>query len=194
MPVTLRDRLGQANWQLILAAPVAAGILHICATLAAPYLTADSAYSRLAPALPVNKMHVLSEVGPGSDPLPFLSPDARYAFCRFDTSAGPVTVTATLPPDPGWMLAVMSPQGDNIYASASTPGRSTPITLALVPSEEHFLGVTPEARGIARDTEPPVALAAKHGIVVVRAPDRGISYRRDTEAALSTARCSASHF
>lgn len=192
--MTLRDRLGQANWQLILAAPVAAGILHICATLAAPYLTADSAYSRLAPALPVNKMQVLSEVGPGSDPLPFLSPDARYAFCRFDTSAGPVTVTATLPPDPGWMLAVMSPQGDNIYASASTPGRSTPITLALVPSEEHFLGVTPEARGIARDTEPPVALAAKHGIVVVRAPDRGFSYRRDTEAALSTARCSASHF
>lgn len=192
--MTLRDRLGQANWQLILAAPVAAGILHICATLAAPYLTADSAYSRLAPALPVNKMQVLSEVGPGSDPLPFLSPDARYAFCRFDTSAGPVTVTATLPPDPGWMLAVMSPQGDNIYASASTPGRSTPITLALVPSEEHFLGVTPEARGIARDTEPPVALAAKHGIVVVRAPDRGFSYRRDTEAALSSARCSATHF
>jgi hypothetical protein len=139
-------------------------------------------------------MQVLSEVGPGSAPLPFLSPDARYAFCRFDTSAGPVTVTATLPPDPGWMLAVMSPQGDNLYASASTPGRPTPIVLALVPSEEHFLGVTPEAHGIARGTEPPVALAARHGIVVVRAPDRGFSYRRDTEAALSTARCTATHF
>lgn len=192
--MTLRDRLGQANWQLILAAPVAAGILHICATLAAPYLTADSAYSRLAPALPVNKMQVLAEITPGSEPLPFLSPDARYALCRFDTSAGPVTVTATLPPDPGWMLAVMSPQGDNIYASASTPGRITPITLALVPSEEHFLGVTPEARGIARNADPPVALAAQHGIVVVRAPDRGFSYRRDTDASLSTARCSATHF
>ena len=166
----------------------------ICATLAAPYLTADSAYSRLAPGLPVNKMHVLSEVGPGAAPLPFLSPDARYAFCRFDTAAGPVTVTATLPPDPGWMLAVMTPQGDDIYASASTPGRPTPIMLALVPSEEHFLGVTPEAHGIARGTEPPVALAARHGIVVVRAPDRGFSYRRDTEAALSTARCTATHF
>lgn len=194
MPMTLRDRLGQANWQLILAAPVAAGILHICATLAAPYLTADSAYARLAPALPVNKMQVLGEITPGSEPLPFLSPDARYALCRFDTSAGPVTVTATLPPDPGWMLAVMSPQGDNLYASASTPGRTTPIALALVPSEDHFLGVTPEARGIARDADPPVALAAKHGIVVVRAPDRGISYRRDTEASLNSARCSATHF
>lgn len=192
--MTLRDRLGQANWQLILAAPVAAGILHICATLAAPYLTADSAYSRLAPALPVNRMQVLAEITPGSEPLPFLSPDARYALCRFDTSAGPVTVTATLPPDPGWMLAVMSPQGDNIYVTASTPGRITPITLALVPSEEHFLGVTPEARGIARDAEPPVALAAQRGIVVVRAPDRGFSYRRDTNASLSTARCSATQF
>jgi len=192
--MTLRDRLGQANWQLILAAPVGAGILHICATLAAPYLTADSAYARLAPALPVNKMQVLGEITPGSEPLPFLSPDARYALCRFDTSAGPVTVTATLPPDPGWMLAVMSPQGDNLYASASTPGRTTPIALALVPSEDHFLGVTPEARGITRDADPPVALAAKHGIIVVHAPDRGISYRRDTEASLRLARCSATHF
>jgi len=194
MPVTLRDRLSEANWQLILAAPVAAGILHICATLAAPYLTADSAYNRLAPALPINKMRVLPEIGPGSQPLPFLSPDARYALCRFDTSAGPVTVTATLPPDPGWMLSVMSPQGDNIYVSASTPGRPTPITLALVPSEEHFLGVTPEARGIARDADPPVALAAKHGIVVIRAADRGPSYQRDTDATLSAAHCSAAHF
>ncbi len=192
--MTLRDRLGQANWQLILAAPVAAGILHICATLAAPYITADSAFSRLAPGLPLNKMRMLSEIAPGSEPLPFLSPDARYALCRFDTSAGPVSVTATLPPDPGWMLAVMTPQGDNIYASASTPGRPTPITLALVPSEEHFLGVTPEARGIARDTDPPVALAARRGIVVIRAPDRGFSYQGDTEASLNAARCSASHF
>ena len=48
--------LRNANWQLILAAPVAAGILHICATFAAPYLTAASAYSRLAPGLPVNRM------------------------------------------------------------------------------------------------------------------------------------------
>jgi hypothetical protein len=92
------------------------------------------------------------------------------------------------------MLAVMSPQGDNIYVSASTPGRTTPIALALVPSEEHFLGITPEARGVARDADPPVALAAKHGIVAIRAPDRGSSYQRATEASLSAARCSATHF
>jgi uncharacterized membrane protein len=194
MPMTLRDRLANANWQLILAAPVAAGILHICATLAAPYLTAASAYSRLAPALPINKMQVLADIAPGGEPLPFLSPDARYALCRFDTSRGPVSVEATLPPDPGWMLAVVSPQGDNLYASASTPGRPTPITLALVPSEEHFLGVTPEARGIARDVQPPVPIAATRGIVVLRGPDEGFSYRREVEAALAAASCSGARF
>jgi uncharacterized membrane protein len=194
MPMNLRDRFKDANWQLILAAPIAAGILHICATFAAPYLTAASAYSRLAPALPVNRMQVLHALTPGAEPLPFLSPDARYAMCRFDATNGPVTVAAMLPPDPGWMLAVISPQGDNVYAAASTPGRPTPISLVLVPSEDHFLGVTPEARGIARDTQPPVAIAATQGIVVVRGPDKGLSYRSEVEADLKRARCSGRSF
>ncbi len=192
--MNLHNPLKNANWQLIIAAPIAAGILHICATLAAPYLTAASAFSRLAPALPVNKMQVLHPISPGTEPLPFLSPHARYAMCRFDSSGGPVSVTATLPPDPGWMLAVISPQGDNVYAAASTPGRETPITLVLVPSENHFLGVTPEARGIARDAQPPAVIAATRGIVVVRGPDKGIAYRGEVERDLRKAACSGRPF
>jgi uncharacterized membrane protein len=194
MQINLRQRLKKANWQLIIAVPIAAGILHICATLAAPYLTAASAFSRLAPALPVNKMQVLHNIAPGSEPLPFLSPHARYAMCRFDATNGPVSVAATLPPDPGWMLAVITPQGDNIYAAASVPGRETPITLVLVPSEKHFLGVTPEARGIARDVQPPVAIAATRGIVVVRGPDKGLAYRSEVERNLRQAACSGRPF
>lgn len=192
--LNLRDKLRHANWQLIIAAPIAAAILHICATLAAPYLTAASAYTRLAPALPLNKMEVLHAITPETEPLPFLSPHARYAMCRFDSSNGPVSITATLPSDPGWMLAVISPQGDNVYAAASTPGRSTPIRLVLVPSEDHFLGVTPEARGIARDIQPPVAIAAVSGIVVVRGPDKGLAYRNEVEANLRKAHCSGRSF
>jgi uncharacterized membrane protein len=194
MQINLRQRLAKANWQLILAAPIAAAILHICATFAAPYLTAASAFSRLAPALPENKMLVLRDIKPGAEPLPFLSPHARYAMCRFDSANGPVNVSATLPPDPGWMLAVITPQGDNVYAAASTPGRDTPISLVLLPSESHFLGVTPEARGIARDAQPPVAIAAKHGIVVMRGPDKGTAYRSDVERNLRTAACSGRSF
>ena len=194
MPINIRDKLKGANWQLILAAPVAAGILHICATMAAPYLTAASAYSRLAPGLPVNKMQVLGPITPGAEPLPFLSPDARYAMCRFDTARGPVDVSAMLPADQGWTLTVISPQGDNLYATASVPARPTPVAVVLVPSEEHFLGVTPEARGIAREEQPPAAIAATHGIVVLRGPDKGLSYQRQVETALKAAHCSARSF
>ncbi len=194
MQINLRERLKHANWQLIIAAPIAAGILHICATLAAPYLTAASAYSRLAPALPVNKMQVLHDIAPGTEPLPFLSPDARYAMCRFDASNGPVSISATLPPDPGWMLAVITPQGDNVYAAASAPGRETPITLVLVPSENHFLGVTPEARGVAGDRQPPVAVAATRGIVVIRGPDKGLAYRAEAQRNMKRATCSGRPF
>lgn len=192
--MNIRDTLKNPNWQLIIAAPVAAAILHICATMAAPYLTADTAYSRLAPALPVNKMRVLKPVAPGKEPLPFLSPDVRYAMCRFDTSQGPVTVAASLPPDPGWTLTVHSPHGSNLYAAASTPGRRTPISLVLVPSVDRFLGVTPEARGIPRATQPPLAITATHGIVVVRGPEKGFAYTRQVDAELKKARCSARTF
>lgn len=186
--------LQNINWQLILAVPVAAGILHICATLAAPYLTAASAYSRLAPALPVNRMQVLNVSTPGAEPLPFLSPDARYAMCSFDTSGGPVSVASTLPPDIGWTLTVMTPQGDNLYAAASVPSRPTPISLVLVPSEDAFLGVTPEARGIAREAQPPTVVSALRGIIIVRGPDKGFSYQQHVEAVLRDARCTARTF
>lgn len=192
--MNLREKLKRANWQLIIAAPIAAGILHICATLAAPNLTAASAYSRLAPALPLNKMQMLSVVEPGAQPLPFFSPDARYALCSFDAASGPVLVEATLPADPGWMLAVVTPQGDNVYASASSPDRSTPISLVLVPSQDVFLGVTPEARGIARGTQPPVPVAATRGIVVVRGPEKGQAYEGEVVANLKSARCSGRPF
>jgi len=186
--------LKNVNWPFVLAVPVAAGILHICATLAAPYLTAASAYSRLAPGLPVNRMQVLNTSAPGAEPLPFMSADARYAMCRFDTSGGPVSVASTLPPDSGWTLTVMTPQGDNIYGAASVASRPTPIALVLVPSEEAFLGVTPEARGIARDIQQPTVLSAARGIVVVRAPDKGFAYRQHVDAVLKDTHCTARAF
>jgi len=186
--------LRNANWQLILAAPVAAGILHICATFAAPYLTAASAYSRLAPGLPVNRMQLLPVAAAGAEPLPFASPDARYAMCRFNTSAGPVDVSATLPPDLGWTLTVVTPEGDNIYATASVPSRPTPVTLVLVPSDDAFLGVTMEARGIANSATPPTAVAATRGIIVVRGPDKGFAYQHQVDTVLRDAKCTARAF
>ena len=67
-------------------------------------------------------------------------------------------------------------------------------SLVLLPSEEHSLGVTPEARGIARDMQPPTPVSATRGIVVVRGPDKGLSYQRQVEAELKDARCTARSF
>jgi uncharacterized membrane protein len=115
-------------------------------------------------------------------------------MCRFDTSNGPVSIGTTLPPDIGWTLSVMTPQGDNIYATASVPQRPTPVALVLVPSEEAFLGVTPEARGIAREAQPPTVVSATRGIVIVRGPDKGFAYQRHVEATLKDAHCTPRSF
>jgi len=64
----------------------------------------------------------------------------------------------------------------------------------LVPSDDRFLGVTPEARGIARGTQPPLAVSASRGIVVVRGPDNGFAYQQRVLAGLKEARCSGHTF
>jgi len=194
MPLKVPQSIRHPNWRFIFAALVGAAILHICATMAAPYLTAESAYSRLAPALPINKVRILEPIAPGAEPLPFFPPDVRYAMCRFDTSKGPVSVAATLPADTGWTITVHAPNGNNLYAAASNPGRPTPISLLFIPSSEQFLGVTPEARGIARSTQPPQAISAARGIVILRGPQKGIAYTRYIDAELKKIACSGPKF
>ena len=133
MPLNLREKLQHANWQLIIAAPIAAGILHICAThgraLSHRRLRLQPAGAGAARQQHAGAAHA---VAPGAEPLPFLSPDARYAMCHFDATQGPVSVNGDAAGRRrAGCSAVISPQGDNIYAAASTPGRPTPITLVL---------------------------------------------------------------
>lgn len=194
MPLKIPQSIRHPHWRFIFAALIAAAILHICATMAAPYLTGESAYSRLAPALPINKVRILDPVAPGAEPLPFFAPDARYAVCRFDTGKGPVSVAATLPADVGWTITVHAPNGNNLYAAASNPNQATPILLMLIPSSEQFLGVTPEARGIARSTQPPQAISAQQGIVIVRGPQKGLAYTHVVAAQLKKLACSGPAF
>lgn len=174
----------------VATALVAAGILHIGATFAHSYLATSSAYQRLAPQLPVNAMTVLPPVTPADQPLAFLGADARYALCRIDTAEGPVTIEARLP-GPGWTLTLTSPEGETLYAASGQPDRPLDAALKLVPSDERFLGLTPEARGLAAETVP-LVVAAPSGMVVLRAPDKGLAYRALIEAELRRARCAPS--
>jgi uncharacterized membrane protein len=170
------------------AALFAVGILHIVVTLAAPELVISPAYDRLAQALPVNQMQILPPVTPAAQPLPFIAPDARYALCRFDATDGAVAITASLP-GPGWMLALYSAEGENFFASVAQPGRQTDVSLLLIPSDERFTGLTPEARGQSPSPETTLTVPAQRGLAVVRAPNQGQAYNDRNLAQLKRAHC-----
>ncbi len=172
----------------VLAALVAVAILHILATLAAPHLATAPAVARLADRLPLNAMTILPPVARGAQPLPYLAPDARYAMCRFDTTRNAVSLAATLP-EVGWSLAIYTPAGENIYAATGQPGQTTTAAIRLVPSGDQFTGLTPESRGLAPAPQQQLVFAIRSGIAVVRAPERGDSYRAATEAGLALASC-----
>lgn len=180
--------MGRIELRIVAAAVVAIAILHICATLAAPHLAVAPAYSRLAAALPLNTMKILPPVSASSQPLPFAGPDSRYAMCRFETTSSPVALTATLP-DVGWTLALYSSAGENIYAASGQYGQRTDISIKLIPSGDLFSGLSPESRGLAPVEQQPLAFAAKQGVAVLRAPDRGFGYQALTEQLLKQATC-----
>lgn len=176
------------KWRLVVAALLSVGILHILATLATPSLTAASAFARLKTQLPANKMVVLEPLSPEKQMLPFLPADSRYAMCRFDMAKGPVSVAASLP-DAGWSLALYTPEGDSFYVATGAQGQRTDLSVLLVSTDDRFMGLTPEARGVPADRIASVPVAARQGLAVVRAPDRGFAYKAMTESLLKLANC-----
>jgi uncharacterized membrane protein len=181
-------RMTSINVPLAAAALFAAAILHILATLATPHLVPASGYGRLAGDLPENTMQILPAVMPNAQPLPFLSPDARYAVCRFDTRDGAVRISAVLP-EPGWVLALFSPAGDNFFTSVASPERRPDVTILLVPGEDAWRTGSEGGPGVAVTQETTLTIPANEGIAIVRAPDRGEAYRPRAMAELKRALC-----
>jgi hypothetical protein len=180
------------QWRYLLLLPVAAGIVHLIATFMAMSDTRNSAYAQLAQ-LPLNVMKVQPPVTAGHQLLPFLAPDARYAICRFSARKGPVDVKAVLPGN-GWTLGVYYPDGSTGYFAAGATGRPTQVAITLVPGDDRFLGLSPQALGKPAGAQPQVSVIAKDGLVVVRAPDRGASNLPGDEAILAKAVCAAQPF
>jgi uncharacterized membrane protein len=177
--------LREASWRTLVAAALLGGIVHITATMAVPLVSSGHALARLRDALPPNQMLVLPPPAPGSQPLPFLTPDALYAMCRYDISVDSLVVTAAV--QAGWTLSLHTPQGDNFYVMPGQEVRRD-VSLTVVPSAER-LGefVATPRRVSANDTHVPSP--SWQGIVVVRAPLRGLAWRAETEAALRRTTC-----
>lgn len=187
--MSLIGRLQNLNWRLIGAALVAVGVVHICATLAAPMLFgANSAYRLLAARLPPNKLFILPAVSSAIQPLPFMSDDVRYAVCRIDTANGPVGVEIVLP-DRGWTASLYSETGETLYVASGQMGRSLILFFEVISSEERFTGPPLQAKSTSLSKQPPVVLNARKGLLIVRAPERGFAYQASVEADLARTRC-----
>ena len=178
------------KWMSLAALPVATGVVHIIATLLAMNTTAGSAYRRLVPGLELNSMKILPPVSQGHQPAPFMTTDARYAMCRFDTAKGPVTVSAVLP-DLGWTMGIYRPDGATAYFATAAPGKLNDISVTIVPSDDRFIGLSASERKDAAVPESRLSIAAREGLIVVRAPEKGLAYRAETEKDLARAACSA---
>jgi uncharacterized membrane protein len=179
--------------RLLLIVLISAAIVHILATFTAPMMAGSTPYVRLAQTAPLHAFTVLPPVTPQSQPLPFLGPDARYAVCRYDTGRGAVAINARLPAK-GWSLSLYSPEGDNTYTTLGQDGQQAVVALLLTPAADRFLGLTPEANGRVSDAQSALSLPGGRGLAVIRAPDRGLAYRRETEAILAKATCTSKPF
>jgi uncharacterized membrane protein len=176
----------QIGWRTIVGAVLLAGIVHITATLAVPLMGPGNAFRKLRDTLPVNQMVFLPPPTPNTQLLPFVAADALYAACRFDLSATPVAVSAMLS-DPGWTLSLHTPQGDNFYAMPAQQLRRSEVSFVISPASERLVDIVSSRRfsGDESQIESPVT----EGLVLVRAPLRGLAWRAETEAKLRRASC-----
>lgn len=169
------------------AALMAAGVVHIVAALALAELGTARPFARLKPVLAANTATLLEPVSPGRQPLPFMMPHMAYAVCRFDVRAGPVLVKTTLEAD-GWSLSLHGPGGENFHLVPGTAQRLTPVELIIVPPGNRFYAHTPELL-FMNEQVPEVKPAEPEGLVVLRAPFRGVADRIDVERRLAQLVC-----
>jgi uncharacterized membrane protein len=173
------------SWRTVLAAALLGGIVHILATFVASLVTGGHAYGLLIDQLPANRMLVLPQQSPGKQVLPELPPDMLYAMCRYDLQEGVLAVRATVV-GPGWSLSVHTPKGSNFYVLTGQPDRSTDVSFLLVPSTPDAVHSIPRRESPA-DTQ--IASPSLEGVVVLRAPLRGLAWTAEIEAILQRASC-----
>ncbi|MCL4765776.1 MAG: DUF1254 domain-containing protein [Hyphomicrobiaceae bacterium] len=173
-------------WTLLCGA-VAAGIVHIVATFATPELLRPHAFDRIAEHLPANTLVVLGQPTPQAQLLPYQEPDTHFAICSYDVSGGPVQARVALPAS-GWTLALYSPEGDNFYLMPGRDQRTTTINALLVAAGDEM--ALPPVGQRSRAAAPTyVQVPAPTGLLVIRAPLKGESYRAEVEAVLARASC-----
>jgi uncharacterized membrane protein len=179
--------LGQSR--LIAAALVAAAIIHILVTLSSAQIAEATAYRVLGKGLPINQVAFGKPITAKDQPLPFFSPDALYSFCRYDASTSRISVSAKLP-DLGWSLSLHTPKGQNFYFVPGSSDRETDIKLVLEPPGNVFALGNTEITA-AKQNIPVIKLPNVHGLIILKAPIKGLAYRRQIDEKRAAFKCQA---
>jgi uncharacterized membrane protein len=171
----------------ILTALLAGGVIHIITTFAITALGTGSAFRQLRPALPANEIVVFPPLAAGAQILPYLAPDMLYAICRFDLSRGAVEMSAVLP-EAGWSFALYTRQGDNFYATPGQMQKQVSVAFVLAPASDRLVNLTPGVRKNDVDVGQ-VTSPDQEGLMVVRAPLKGVAFELIAQTELKRAKC-----
>jgi uncharacterized membrane protein len=181
--------LRKIGWRSALGALFLGGILHLSTTLAVPLIGPGMAYQKLRELLPANTMVVVAPARPGQQLLPFLMPDAYYAICRYSLAGDAVSIIAPSL-DLGWTLSLHTPHGDNFYVIPGQQLRTAVLSLVIVPGAEKSGDLMPAAtRRAATPSEDQIASPSEEGLIIIRAPLKGLAWKGEAEAALARAKC-----
>jgi uncharacterized membrane protein len=168
-----------------LAGLIAAGIIHILAVFAIPGFASRDAWGRLSAVL---KPNTLAIAGEGDAPrLPFASPDAVTAYCLFDISKANAVVQSELR-DPAWSLALSTRTGENFYLVTGADAKRPRVRLLIIP-QERLSGEASTEKTEEGGEQSIIVSPSQTGIVAIRAPLRGESFRAQAMEQLRKASC-----
>lgn len=174
------------DWRVALAGLLVGGLAHIGMVMMATLNPPNSALKRMREQLPANRAQMLPAPIPGKQPLPYMVPDALYVICRYDLSVDSLRVSAALM-ERGWTLSLHSATGDNYYVMPGQAKR-TDVSFVIFPGTGSIESGPAPRRFGSGDVQ--ITSPSLEGLVVMRAPLKGIAYRAETEAALAFTSCS----
>jgi uncharacterized membrane protein len=175
--------MGSLPWAA--AGVVAAGIIHILCVFSIPVLAEKDAWGRLSAAMKPNALVVAD--GKNVPRLPFTPADLVTAYCLFDISKDNVIVKSPLP-ESSWSLTISARPGENFYVVTGADAKQPKVRLLIIPQnrlpEEESTEKTEEG-----EEQNIIASPGETGIVAIRAPLRGESFRALALEELKKARC-----
>lgn len=174
-------------WFVAALGVVGAGIIHISAVLAIPYVAPLNAWARLAAFAPENAIAVLPPATPTTQVMPLMAPDIRYVACRYNIADGPVRMRLNVLDDL-WSIAFYNQIGDNFYTLRGSDMRRQRANLVIAAAEQRLLETGTDA---PQDTDEIILVTSPvtEGIAMIRAPLQSPGYAAQADAALAEAIC-----